>query len=121
MNSENKKFLLDMFKKYAVSVSRMHEDMVSYAASLPNDDYISVSFVKIPDGKGGTDYYYSASINDDLLGEVVVNQNDKFLPQMAKDIIELMKFCSLKIVAQEALAQKSKFVDIMMLNKKQFS
>ena len=121
MNSENKKFLLDMFKKYTVSVSRMHEDMLSYAASLPNDDYICVSFVKIPDGTGGTDYYYSASINDDLLGEVVVNQNAKFLPQMAKDIIELMKFCSLKIIAQEALAQKSKFVDIMMADKKQFS
>ena len=121
MNPENKKFLLDMFKKYTVSVSRMQDDMVSYAAGLPNDDYISVSFVKIPDGKGGTDYYYSASINEDLLGEVIVNQNDKFLPQMAKDIIELMKFCSLKIIAQEALAKKSKFVDIMTLNKKQFS
>ena len=121
MNTDNKKFLLDMFKKYTVSVSRMQDDMLLYAVGLPDGDSVSVSFVKIPDGKGGTDYYYNACINEDLLGEVVVNQNDKFLPQMAKDIIELMKFCSLKIIAQEALAQKSKFVDIMMADKKQFS
>ena len=108
-----------MFKKYTVSVSRMQDDMLLYSVGLPDGD--SVSFVKIPDGKGGTDFYYNAAINEDVLGEAIVNQNDKFLPQMAVDIIELMKFCSLKVVAQEALTQKSRFMDMMTVNKKQLS
>lgn len=121
MNPDNKKFLLDMFKKYTVSVSRMQDDMLLYAVGLPDGDSVSVSFVKIPDGKGGTDFYYNAAINENVLGEVIVNQNDKILPQMAVDIIELMKFCSLKVVAQEALTQKSRFMDMMTVNKKQLS
>lgn len=121
MHPKDKQFLIDMITKYTVSTSRLHAGSTSYAVNLPDNRLITIGCMELPDGEGGLDLYYNASIDDETLDEVVINENDKPIPLSALDIINLMKLCSTKIIAQEILSQQSKFMMSSIIDRKQYN
>ena len=120
MNPENKKFVLAMIDKFMVTTSP--SDMsVMYAIILPDGKPLIISADTTDLRDGNTEINYTISIDEDLLEEVTISTKDKVINPIARDIIEIMRKCNLKVMAQEAYLIHSKFMIPNLQITKQYS
>ena len=120
MNPENKKFLQDMFNKFPVSVSR-EDDAILYYVTLPDERKLAICADTTFFTPGFSIIYYTVSLEDEILEEVVVDTSQKPIPLIAHDIIDLMRLCSTKIMMQEAHLAHSKFMIHEITDSKTYS
>lgn len=102
--------------------------------SVSTRDDIVMYYMTIPDGRTlaicaditsfDTNFaviYYTITLDDDLLEEAVVDTSKKPIDPIARDIIDLMRMCSIKIMIQEAHLTHSKYMIHQVTNKKTYS
>lgn len=120
MQPENKKFLIACINAYTVSVTT-HPGVIMYHMMMPDGRPLSICAENILMDNDSTTVFYSIYLGDDLLEEADVDTSDKTLNSIAKDIIELMRMCSTKIIMQEAHLMHSKFMIHEITNSKTVS
>ena len=120
MNPENKKFVLAMIDKFAVTASPSNMS-VMYAIILPDGKPLIISADTTDLRDGNAEINYTISIDEDVLEDITISSKDKIINPIAQDIIEIMRKCNLKVMAQEAHLMHSKFMVHDIENKKQYS
>ncbi len=120
MNPENKKFLHDMFDKMPISMVKQ-DGTIIYFTILPDERKLALcSDIALYTPKSAI-VYYTATLGDETLEEAMVDTSIKSIDPVAKDIIDLMRMCSLKILAQEAHLIHSRFMIHEITNSKTVS
>lgn len=121
MNPENKKFLMEMINKFPVSVSTL-DDVVMYHMMLPNEQALTICADTTIMEPNEAIIYYTIYVGDKLLEEAVVETNNKkSIDPVAKDIIQIMRLCSSKVMMQEAHLAHTKFMVHEIFNPKTYS
>ncbi len=121
MNPDNKNLLVKMIDKYPVSVTTM-DQIVMYHIMVPDNAPLAICAEITATDKNGSNIYYSVFLGNDLLEEANINTGKKHtLNSVAKDIIEIMRLCSTKIIMQEAHLKHTKFMLHEISNKKNYS
>lgn len=120
MNPENKNFVLAMIDKFPVSV-RTLDDATMYHMELPDGRPLAICADVTTFDSSFAVIYYTISIGDDILEEAVVDTSKKNIDPVAKDIIQIMRACSTKIMMQEAHLTHSRFMVHLVSNNKTMS
>lgn len=120
MNPDNKKFMYKMFDTYPVSVIKQDKTIIYYT-TLPDTRKLAICADLTFFNSEIAVIYYTASLDDDILDEAIVDTSKKALSSVASDIIDLMRLCSTKIMMQEAHLRHSKFMVHEIKNSKSYS
>ena len=120
MNPENKKFLHDMFDKMPISLVKQ-DGTIIYFTILPGERKLALCSDVALYTPNSAIIYYTATLGDEILEEAIVDTSAKTIEPVAKDLIDLMRMCSLKILAQEAHLIHSKFMIHEITNSKTVS
>lgn len=120
MNPENKKFLETFIDKLPVSVTT-DDDIVMYHVMMPDGKPLLICAETTPLEPTGATIYYTVILGEDLLEEATIDTRKKEINPVAKDIIQIMRKCSTKIMMQEAHLAHTKFMSHMVPNKKTYS
>lgn len=120
MNPENKKFLHDMFDQMPISLVKQ-DGTIIYFTILPDERKLALCSDVALYTPNSAIIYYTATLGDEILEEAIVDTSAKTIEPVAKDIIDLMRMCNLKILAQEAHLMHSKFMIHEITNSKTIS
>lgn len=120
MNPDNKKFLQDMFDKFPVSVLKQDETIIYYVL-LPDERRLAICAETTVFSPDFAIIYYTIALDEELLEETMVNTTEKTINPTARDIIDLMRMCSTKIMMQEAHLAHSKYMIHEITNNKNYS
>lgn len=120
MNPENKKFLHDIFDKLPISLVKQ-DGTVIYFTILPDERKLALCSDVALYSPDSAIIYYTATLGDEVLEEALVDTSTKTIDPVAKDIIDLMRMCSLKVLVQEAHLMHSKFMIHEITNSKTLS
>ena len=120
MNPQNKKFLHDMFDKFPVSLVKQDGTIIYYTI-LPDERKLALCSDVALYEPGSAIVYYTASLDDKVLEETIIDTSTTPIDPVARDMIELMRMCSLKIMAYEAHLAHSKFMIHEITNDKTHS
>ena len=120
MNPENKKFLQDMFNKFPISLVK-YDGTIIYYTILPDERKLAVcSDVALYEPNSAI-VYYTVTLGDDTLEETIVDTSEKTINPVARDIIDLMRLCSTKLMMHEAHLARSKFMIHEIVDTKSYS
>ena len=120
MHPENKEFLIACINSCTMSVSTQ-DGVVMYHTMMPDGRILEIcAEIFLQDTKSAS-IYYTISLGDELLEDVMVDTSKKIINPIARDIIDLMRMCSTKIMMQEAHLVHSRFMVHEITNKKSYS
>ena len=120
MHPENKKFLIACIDSCPMSVSTQ-DGVVMYHMTIPDGRPLAIcADITVFDANFSI-IHYTISLGDEILEEAVVDTSKKIIDPIARDIIDLMRMCSTKIMMQEAHLFHSKFMIHEITNKKTYS
>lgn len=109
MHPENKDFFIACINSCPMSVSTQ-DDIVMYHTTIPDGRTLAICANITSFDVNFAIIYYTISLGDEILEEAIVDTSKKTIDTLARDIIDLMRMCSTKIMMQEAHLARSKYM-----------